>query len=137
MLDQFYGPGNSHKTFVTWLVRQCLNNDLVPLTVGTQKRRFLYIDDLVSGYMAAIQGALWQTASFLEFHLASREQFSIREVAEMVRSLDRLAGRAPLWRRTIACSRAEGKLHGSDHHPGSELAGAGFTGRGTDNGDSL
>ena len=87
VLDQFYGPGNSHKTFVTWLVRQCLNNDVVPLTVGTQKRRFLYIDDLVSGYMAAIQGALWQTASFLEFHLASREQFSIREVAEMVRSL--------------------------------------------------
>ena len=87
VLDQFYGPGQGHDKFVTWLVRQCLASTEIPLTVGNQKRRFLYIDDLVDGYMAAIQAAFLQTKSFHEFQIASGELISIREVAEKVHAL--------------------------------------------------
>jgi len=87
VLDQFYGPGESRDKFVTWLVRQCLTSTEIPFTAGTQKRRFLYIDDLVDGYMTAIQAAFLQTKSYQEFQIASGELISIREVAERVHAM--------------------------------------------------
>jgi nucleoside-diphosphate-sugar epimerase len=84
VLDQFYGPGESDDKFVTWIVRQCLKGAEIPLTIGTQKRRFLFIDDLVSGYLTAIQAA-WQSCdAFLEFRIASESQYSVREICEKV-----------------------------------------------------
>ena len=87
VLDQFYGPGQSCARFVPWLVRQCLIGTEIPLTHGTQKRRFLYIDDLVYGYLKAIQACFSGMEPYHEIQIASSTLISVREVAEKVHAL--------------------------------------------------
>ena len=87
VLDQFYGPGQSGDRFVVWLVRKCLAGVDIPLTAGTQKRRFLYIDDLVDGYMTALQYAIDHQTQFVEFQIASPRPIAIREFVEKVHAM--------------------------------------------------
>jgi nucleoside-diphosphate-sugar epimerase len=87
VLDQFYGPGQACDSFIPWLVRQCLTNTEILLTVGSQRRRFLYIDDLVNAYMMAIQAAVATKTPFQEFQIGSVQPNSVSEVVELVHSL--------------------------------------------------
>jgi nucleoside-diphosphate-sugar epimerase len=87
VLDQFYGPGESDDKFVTWIVRQCLKGGKIPLTIGTQKRRFLFIDDLVNGYLTAIKAAWQDSDALLQFRIASESEYPIREICEKVHAM--------------------------------------------------
>ena len=87
VLDQFYGPGESGDKFVTWIVRQCLNGGEIPLTIGTQRRRFLFIDDLVEGYLKAIQSAWKSGDAFQEYGIASESEYAIRAICKKVHDM--------------------------------------------------
>jgi nucleoside-diphosphate-sugar epimerase len=86
-LEHFYGPDDDPTKFSTYVINSCLQN--VPelkLTKGEQKRDFIYIDDVVSAYMALLKKNTFNS-SFSEFDVGSGRSVSIREFVEIVHRL--------------------------------------------------
>ena len=66
ILEHMYGPRDNTAKFTTYVFDACrCNLPQLNLTAGTQKRDFIYIDDVVSAYMKIIDAAEYfdQTAS--------------------------------------------------------------------------
>jgi dTDP-glucose 4,6-dehydratase len=82
-----YGPrmraddGRAVPTFVTQAIR---GQDFTVFGDGTQTRSFCYVDDLVSGLLA-----LWERGDGLPVNLGNPDEFTLLELAEIVR---RVAG---------------------------------------------
>jgi nucleoside-diphosphate-sugar epimerase len=55
-LQHVYGPMDGKEKFIPWIVN-CLSKNVIriPLTIGTQLRDFIYIDDVVSAFMLIIE----------------------------------------------------------------------------------
>lgn len=88
VLEHFYGPGDDESKFVSFLIRQCLNDrPEIALTKGEQKRDFIYIDDVVSAYLLLLDEAANQSEPYSEFELGSGEAVSIRSLVEMIHAL--------------------------------------------------
>jgi CDP-paratose synthetase len=87
-LEHMYGPGDDESKFTTHVVNSCQKN--VPellLTLGEQKRDFIYIDDVVSAYMLLLKNAPQGRGAYLEFDVGSGQAISIREFVEIVHKL--------------------------------------------------
>ncbi|NQV02786.1 MAG: GDP-mannose 4,6-dehydratase [Bacteroidia bacterium] len=52
-----YGPGQVHDTLIPFLIKGVLQKKTVELTEGLQSRDFIFVDDLVSCYLAVIEKA--------------------------------------------------------------------------------
>src|SRR5512146_292629 len=51
-LEHFYGPGDDDTKFTTHVIKSCLMNaPELKLTLGEQKRDFIYIDDVIAAYL--------------------------------------------------------------------------------------
>ncbi len=75
-----YGPGQEGSMFIPDCITTLLRGETFNMSPGTQKRDFLYIDDLVSGLMAlrtktSVKGVV---------HLASGRPVSLSAVAAMI-----------------------------------------------------
>jgi len=84
-LEHFYGPGDEASKFTTHVINSCLRN--VPelkLTLGEQKRDFIYIDDVVSAYLIILEKLGQFPDLFNEFHVGSGAAVSIRDFVEKV-----------------------------------------------------
>ena len=87
-LEHFYGSDEDPTKFSAYVINSCLNN--VPelkLTVGEQKRDFIYIDDVVSAYMILLDKIGSSNSSFVEFDLGSGRSVTIREFVETAHRL--------------------------------------------------
>lgn len=83
-LEHFYGMGDDDSKFTTYVIKNCLLN--VPelkLTLGEQKRDFIYIDDVVAAYLLLLENREKLTGWFLEFDVGSGEAVTIREFVEL------------------------------------------------------
>jgi nucleoside-diphosphate-sugar epimerase len=57
-LQHMYGPGDDESKFTTHIIRTCARNEpKLDLTLGTQIRDFIYIDDVVSAYVTILDRA--------------------------------------------------------------------------------
>ncbi|MBT8547951.1 NAD(P)-dependent oxidoreductase [Polynucleobacter paneuropaeus] len=57
-LQHMYGPGDDASKFTSYVINVCKNNvPALPLTLGEQKRDFIYIDDVVDAYVKIVEGA--------------------------------------------------------------------------------
>jgi len=55
-LQHMYGPGDHASKFTSYVINACKNNvPTLPLTLGEQKRDFIYIDDVVDAYVRILQ----------------------------------------------------------------------------------
>jgi CDP-paratose synthetase len=52
-LEHFYGK-DAPNNFLSFVVKECLANNNIPLTAGTQCRDFIYIDDVCSAFNTVI-----------------------------------------------------------------------------------
>jgi len=83
VLENFFGPEDSPKKFVTWLIRELLSERVrIPLTAGEQIRNFIPIDDVVSAFISALK--LPYQVGFQQWHVRSLESMSIRTLTELV-----------------------------------------------------
>jgi nucleoside-diphosphate-sugar epimerase len=57
------------------------------LTLGEQKRDFIYIDDVVSAYLMIMKKAIDFDNTFIEFDVGSGQSISIRSFVETVHRL--------------------------------------------------
>jgi UDP-glucose 4-epimerase len=74
-----YGPGEAAHRLIPYLVDKLRRNETVDLTPGRQMRDLMFIDDAVSGLIAAADVALAGNAG--PFNLCTGEPVSIGEVA--------------------------------------------------------
>lgn len=87
-LEHFFGPGDDDSKFTTHVIGSCIRN--VPeleLTAGEQKRDFIYIDDVVSAFLAALESGEALGGGYVEFDIGSGVAVSVREFAETVRRM--------------------------------------------------
>ena len=87
-LEHLYGPGDSLKKFVPWLLSELAEGRDLPLTHGGQIRDFTYVDDAAR---AVIE--IWSTSmgggghEYVEFEVGSGQGTSIRDFAELAKKI--------------------------------------------------
>lgn len=87
-LEHFYGPGGSLDNFISLMVQKMLlNTPHIDLTLGEQKRDFLYFDDVVSAFTTVINNCVNINSNFTNLQIASGEVVSIRNVVETIKEL--------------------------------------------------
>lgn len=89
LLEHFYGPGDDSSKFVTGMILKMLSNvNEIDLTAGTQVRDFVFIDDVLDGYMSIIDH-LMDFNGFTNLPLGSGNGVSIKEVVEQIKDLSK------------------------------------------------
>jgi CDP-paratose synthetase len=86
-LQHMYGPGDDKTKFTTHVISSCLANvERLQLTSGTQKRDFIFIDDVVSAY-DAILSSVGSIAEFENIEIGSGTAVPVRQFVELAHSL--------------------------------------------------
>lgn len=89
-LEHFYGPGCSNSNFITAMINRLKNNEnTIDLTLGDQKRDFIYIDDVVSAYMTVIHQAENIPDNYSLFHVSTKQLISIKELMLLLKEITR------------------------------------------------
>lgn len=84
-IEHLYGPGDSDSKFVSWVVRECLNNvHQLKLTPGGQQRDFIYVDDAVSAICYLLDSAEFMSPGNHQLGLGTGTMISIRSFIETV-----------------------------------------------------
>jgi len=79
-LEHFYGSGDDKTKFVSYLVDSFLNNaPELNLTLGEQKRDFIYVDDVIDAYMMVIE-QLQEAKGFYNYSIATNESVQIKDL---------------------------------------------------------
>ena len=87
-LEHLYGPGLGDHNFVTAMVRQLLRGDSeIKLTLGEQKRDFIYIDDAIDAFITVLKSPLASQAPFTEIPLGSGKPITIRNLVTKIKEL--------------------------------------------------
>lgn len=87
-LEHFYGAGDDDSKFTTHVIKSCLmNSPELKLTLGEQKRDFIYIDDVVAAYLLLLEKQESLTDWFAEFDVGSGKAVTIRQFVEAVHQL--------------------------------------------------
>jgi len=87
-LEHMYGARDDKSKFTTYVIKNCLANvSELDLTEGEQKRDFIYIDDVVSAYIALLENVKRQVENFQEYDVGSGKAVSIREFVEAVHKI--------------------------------------------------
>jgi nucleoside-diphosphate-sugar epimerase len=85
MIEHFYGLDEDDSRFVSRVIRQCLCNvPELPLTLGEQKRDFIFIDDVVEAILLLLQMTNDLAKGYHEFPIGSGVGITIRELVEFI-----------------------------------------------------
>jgi len=77
-IEHMYGPKDDTAKFVPWVLSQLKDNvPEIKLTLGEQKRDFIYIDDVVSAYLTALEKSPG-LASFTEFDVGTGQLLTVK-----------------------------------------------------------
>lgn len=91
-LEHFYGPEDDKSKFTSYVINSCISNSELNLTIGTQKRDFIFINDVVNAYQVIIKN-MFKLDDFEVIPLGSGNAPSVREFVEMVHELSRSKSR--------------------------------------------
>jgi len=87
-LEHFYGPCDDDSKFVTYIIRNILGNvENLDLTMGEQKRDFIYIDDVIDAFEKIIQYGLSVGKGFFHYEIGTNLTFRIREFVTLVKKM--------------------------------------------------
>lgn len=85
LLEHFYGPNDDDTKFVTGMIRKMKQNvSKIELTLGTQIRDFIFIEDVLIAYLVVIDN-LDKFSAFNNLPLGSGEGITIREIVELIK----------------------------------------------------
>jgi CDP-paratose synthetase len=87
-LEHFYGPLDNPTKFVSFIVKQLLDNvKSIDLTKGEQKRDFIYIADVVSAFQAILRNSEILQNGYYSFEIGSGRCISIRNFVELAKQI--------------------------------------------------
>lgn len=82
-LEHFFGANDDSTKFTSYVIHQCLANQPLHLTKGTQERDFIYIEDLISAFKCIIS-SVNKLDSFENIDIGSGCAITIRGFVELV-----------------------------------------------------
>jgi nucleoside-diphosphate-sugar epimerase len=86
-VEHMYGPDDEPSKFTTFIFLSLKNNiSEIALTLGEQKRDFIYIDDVVEAYIILLK-QIRRDSVFTEYEIGSGEAVSIRDFVETARKV--------------------------------------------------
>lgn len=89
VLEHLYGPGDSASKFIEHVVRQ-VGIEQVPhisLTHGHQRRDFVFLDDVVQGYLKLVDYGRAQEFRFETFELGTGKSMQVRDFVDQIKAL--------------------------------------------------
>ena len=87
-LEHFYGPHDDATKFVSYIVKQLLDGvESIDLTLGEQKRDFIYIDDIVSAFLLILNSYASLESGYLDYEVGTGETITIRAFVELVKQI--------------------------------------------------
>ncbi len=87
-LEHFYGPCDDRTKFVTFIIRNLMENvERIPLTPGVQKRDFIYIDDVVEAFSRIIGQSLSLGCGYFSYEIGSGQAVRIKDFVAQVKSI--------------------------------------------------
>jgi len=85
-IDYMYGPKDEPPKLIPWVVSQLkVGVPEINLTMGNQKRDFIYVDDVVSAYIKIMQN-LHNLSMFSIFDVGSGDLVSLKKFLHMLKS---------------------------------------------------
>ena len=87
LLEHFYGPKDKESKFVNYMINKLIKNKeiSIPLTKGSQRRDFIYIEDVLSAYQCIISNLEKLNNKFNNIPLGTNELISIKHLAIMIK----------------------------------------------------
>ncbi len=86
-LEHFYGPGDDSTKFVSWVAGEFARKaPKIDLTLGEQKRDFVYIDDVVSAFTTVVKFLRSTSPGFYDYEVGTGTHVSVRELVEKIRT---------------------------------------------------
>lgn len=85
-IEHMYGPGDDERKFIYWLLSQFIKNSNIELTEGTQRRDFVYLDDVVSAFTAVIE-CIDTFDSWSDFEVGTGQSVSLRRFVTILKEL--------------------------------------------------
>lgn len=87
-LEHLYGPGAGSANFITSMINKLKNNEpKIDLTLGEQKRDFVYIDDVVSAFQTVLEKQNLITESYSSYQVCTNQLISIKELLLILKDL--------------------------------------------------
>ena len=84
-LQHVYGPADGGDKFAPWLLNEMLSDaELISLSDGTQKRDFIYVDDVVSAYLHLIENP--NKKSFVEYNVGTGRLTTVKKFVNTMQS---------------------------------------------------
>ena len=83
-LESFYGKDEPNDRFISNIINKLQNNEDINLTIGTQIRDFIYIDDVINGINSIIKSNL---KGYYDIPLGTGEGISIRNLVEYLKNI--------------------------------------------------
>jgi CDP-paratose synthetase len=87
LLEHFYGEGDGGSKFIPYLLEKMKKNEAIDLTDGTQRRDFIYVDDVTAAFLLLC--ASYPQVCHKEIPLGTGEAPMVREVVEYLKELTR------------------------------------------------
>ncbi len=89
-LEHFFGPGDDNTKFVSYIVNELIcKAKKIDLTLGEQKRDFIYIDDVVDGFLKVLGKSPQMGKGYFKFEIGSGGSISIKDLVVKIKELSR------------------------------------------------
>lgn len=87
-LEHFYGPNDDDSKFTTWVIQSLIKDvPQLDLTLGYQKRDFIYVDDVSSAFAAILQSAILKGGGFQSYEVGAGNPVSIRDFIGVIKKI--------------------------------------------------
>lgn len=87
-IEHFFGPGDNETKFVISTIKSFLyNKRYLNFTLGTQKRDFIFIDDVVSAMDKILSYSLRKKNGYDLFEVGTGTNISIKKIVKMIKIL--------------------------------------------------
>ena len=92
-LEHMFGEQDGNDKFTSWILNELQQEkNIIPLTAGTQKRDFIYIDDVVSAYLTCLEQAP-QLKAFNDIEVGTGVLTPVKTFVTLVKNtLEKLKG---------------------------------------------
>ncbi len=87
-LFHVYGDNDSLSKFIPQMIYALKKNqEFIKLSLGEQKRDFIFIDDVVNAFKIVLECSLFNYAEIIEYEVGSGNSVSIKEIVETIKKI--------------------------------------------------
>ncbi len=90
ILEHFYGPFDDKTKFVSFIIDKFMSNDkAIDLTLGEQKRDFIYVDDVVNAFLYVIKNIPKMQKGIYNFGIGTNQQIKIKDLVLLAKKVSK------------------------------------------------